>query len=337
MCRSTRWRSRCRASSRQGLLWLASLVLAAAVGLLMIPLAPVVVAGETALGELQAAEETKVRRIERAQEIDAVADQLVADSRRFFAPRLVVLTVESAVWQPTVTRLASAGALTIIDVSEPSPNLLWEIRELTDRLGPRCLFIGESDRIAQLTASSQTAAPREPIVEQLQGLLDGEQVLAYTTDPEGMRRFARALRGELLAAAAQFGAVPEQATSAVTPATAPTERMPAPAAQQPVQPGSPLVPAPAYGPLQPQAAQPDATALTPAKLRRKEEELLAYEDVIARYANALRPALRERVVSALIGKGTTLAELGRAQEALAAFDAIVASHGSAPQPPLRGR
>jgi tetratricopeptide (TPR) repeat protein len=264
--------------------------------MLQLLLMPVISAGRAVLGHVREAEQAKLRRIEHAQEIDAVAEKLVAESRRFFAPRLVVLTVSSEVWQPTVTRLAMAGALTIIDVSEPTPNLIWEIRELSDRLGPRCVFIGESSRMAQLTSVAEGAAAAEPLVEQLAFLLDGEQVLAYTTDPKGMQRFARALRGELLAAAEQFAPAGEQAPRppvAVTPA------------------GTAV------------AARPQHT--------RMQEELVAYDDVIARYGEADEQVLRERAVNALVDKGRTLAELGQPAQALAVFDDVVNRYGRAPE------
>ena len=127
-----------------------------------------------------------------------MANALAAESRKIFAPRLVVLRVASEVWQQTVMRLASAGSLTIIDVSEPTENLLWEIQALTERFGPRCVFVGQSDRVAGLTGSSETVPPRGPINERLLRLLDGREVLAYMTNRRGMRRFARALRARLL-------------------------------------------------------------------------------------------------------------------------------------------
>src|SRR5207248_2749981 len=113
-------------------------------------------------------------------------------------PRLVVLRVASCVWQQTVQRLASVGSLTIIDVSEPTENLLWEIQELTTRFGPRCVFVGESDRLAQLAVSSEKGPLLGPINERLLLLLEGREVLAYVTSRRGVKHFARGLRAKLL-------------------------------------------------------------------------------------------------------------------------------------------
>ena len=151
-----------------------------------------------ASGAVRTADKSTTRHVDNAQEIDKMAKALASESRKIFAPRLVVLRVASEVWQQMVMRLASAGSLTIIDVSEPTENLLWEIQALTEQFGPRCVFVGKSDRVAALTGSSETVPPRGPIVERLQRLLDGREVLAYMTNRRGMRRFARALRSRLL-------------------------------------------------------------------------------------------------------------------------------------------
>jgi hypothetical protein len=90
---------------------------------------------------VQVADKSTAPVVENATASDDVARQLAAESRKIFAPRLVVLRVASEVWQPTVMRLASAGSLTIIDVSDPTENLLWEIQSLTDRPGASvCLW-----------------------------------------------------------------------------------------------------------------------------------------------------------------------------------------------------
>jgi hypothetical protein len=147
---------------------------------------------------VQGADKMTTRMVENATEIDDVAGKIAAESRKIFAPRLVVLRVASEVWQPTVMRLASAGSLTIIDVSEPTENLLWEIQSLTERSGPRCVFVGQSNRVAGLTGSSMNGRPPGSLEGRLLGLLDGREVLAYETGRRGMRRFARALRAKLL-------------------------------------------------------------------------------------------------------------------------------------------
>ena len=62
--------------------------------------------------------------------------------------------------------------------------------------GERCLLVGRHDQVGWL-ADPPAARPGSD-EERLLRLLDGHEVLAYTTDRRGMRRFARALRARLL-------------------------------------------------------------------------------------------------------------------------------------------
>jgi hypothetical protein len=90
------------------------------------------------------------------------------------------------------------SSLTLIDVSEPNENLLWELEELTRRFGPKCVLIGQHERVTQLTALSHDRSMPPSVGQRIANLLEGREVLAYTTDPRGLKRFARALRGLLL-------------------------------------------------------------------------------------------------------------------------------------------
>lgn len=82
----------------------------------------------------------------------------------------------------------------LLDVSELSENLLWEISQLDAKFGERCIVVGHADRVRALTGAPTDPATLEARTAQL---LDGTTVLAYTTDRAGMRRFARALRNRL--------------------------------------------------------------------------------------------------------------------------------------------
>jgi hypothetical protein len=151
------------------------------------------------------AERSTRRDVKDTGEIDALADALAAQSRKILAPRLVVLRSAPEVWQQTVTRVASVALITIIDVSEPTENLLWEIQELTDRFGSRCVFVGQIDRVGWLSAAPGAPSPRGASSAPLLRLLAGREVLAYRTDPRGQKRFARALQNRLLALSAPGG------------------------------------------------------------------------------------------------------------------------------------
>jgi hypothetical protein len=98
------------------------------------------------------------------------------------------------VWQQTVQAFAGVCSAPLIDISDISGNVLWEIEEVTHRFGPRCLFVGRRDRVAWLADPPSGLSTDE---EGLLQLLDGHEVLAYMTDQPGVRRFARSLRAKL--------------------------------------------------------------------------------------------------------------------------------------------
>ena len=113
-----------------------------------------------------------------------------------FAPRLVVVRVALGIWHQTVSSLASVAIATIVDLSEPTENLMWEISELT-RLGghDRCIFIVDHARLDETGNFRDGGAG---FAANLKILIGDGDVLAYRTDRAGMRRFARALYGRLL-------------------------------------------------------------------------------------------------------------------------------------------
>jgi hypothetical protein len=127
--------------------------------------------------------------------VGSTASELSRRGSQTFAPRLVVVRVASSIWHQTVSALASVAVATIVDLSEPTENLMWEITELV-RLGghDRCIFIVDHARLddaGNFKAGAGFAA-------NLDILVGDRDVLAYRTDRAGMRRFARALYGRLL-------------------------------------------------------------------------------------------------------------------------------------------
>jgi len=140
------------------------------------------------------AEQAKTREIRNEGDIFTAASVVTERSRRVFGPRLVVLRVASSVWRQTVSRFASVSSVALIDVSEPTENLVWEIEELTLRARTRCVFICQRERAEQVVAGSLEG----PFDDQVARLLELDEILAYTTDRRGRRRFARALRGKLM-------------------------------------------------------------------------------------------------------------------------------------------
>jgi hypothetical protein len=143
-----------------------------------------------------AAEQGKTREIRNEGDIGIAASAVTEKGRRVFGPRLVVLRVASSVWRQTVSRFASVSSVVLIDVSDPTEHLVWEIEELTQRSRAKCVFICQRERAEQVIAGSLEG----PYDDQVARLLELEEILAYTTDRRGRRRFARALRGTLMSA-----------------------------------------------------------------------------------------------------------------------------------------
>lgn len=167
--------------------------------LLMLTLFPTIHFLRLSADRVRDAERGKTHAIHVKKEIGTVVWSISSGSRKVFAPRLVVVRVAAPVWRQTVEGFAEVCAAPLIDLSDVSENVLWELDELTRRFGSRCLLVGRNDRVAWL-AHPPAATPGSD-EERLLRLLDGYEVLAYTTDRRGTRRFARSLRTRLLAAA----------------------------------------------------------------------------------------------------------------------------------------
>jgi hypothetical protein len=170
-----------------------TLVLGTSIMALRMLFFPWLAIGGTVANSVRDAEGSKALSVPDVHAIVTARDRAKRLSRRVFSPRLVVLRVDSSVWQQTVNGVASVADVPLIDISEPTDNVLWEIEQLTARFGPRCVFVGEYPRVVHFG----TPAPNDPGAQHVQRLLDGRTILAYTTDDAGTKRFTRALRATL--------------------------------------------------------------------------------------------------------------------------------------------
>jgi hypothetical protein len=167
--------------------------------LLAFPLSTVLFFLSSSADSVREAERSKTVSVSSLGEVHQAASVITRRSRKVFGPRLVVLRVASAIWQDAVEELASLASLALIDISEPTENVLWELKALIERFGHKCVLIGQHERVAALAAPKPADHQPTSIERGLVDLLHGREVLAYTTDPKGLKRFARALRGLLLA------------------------------------------------------------------------------------------------------------------------------------------
>lgn len=166
--------------------------------LLSFPLSTVLFFLSSSASSIREAEDSKTVAVSSTFEVDLAARAIARRSRKVFGPRLVVLRVQSSVWQHAVTQLAALSSLPLIDISEPTENVLWELETLIARFGDTCVFIGHYDQVTALATPPQGEPAASSIQHRLATLLRGREVLAYTTDKQGLTRFARSLRGLLL-------------------------------------------------------------------------------------------------------------------------------------------
>jgi ABC-type multidrug transport system fused ATPase/permease subunit len=125
------------------------------------------------------AEMGQSKKIENTSEIEPVIHAVLKMSRKIFAPRLVVVRVNSAIWQAVVEQFAGVSAVILIDVSSPGEGLLWELENLKEKYSKRTVLIGQYEaleKLADLPVTNADAVDRE---QHLVNLLQGEVVLAY--------------------------------------------------------------------------------------------------------------------------------------------------------------
>jgi len=111
----------------------ATLAITMAALILALPFSTVLFFLSSAADAVREAERSKTVTATSATEIQQAALAIVQRSRQVSGPRLVVLRVASNVWQRAVRELASVCSLTLIDISEPTENVLWEFEELLTR------------------------------------------------------------------------------------------------------------------------------------------------------------------------------------------------------------
>ena len=142
-------------------------------------------------------ERSRAREIRSEPEIVPTVRSVSRGARKTFGARLVVVRVNSAIWKPVVAELARNSSGIVIDVSQPTENLLWEVAAIKPHFGSRWILVGRRDQVSGW-ASSATSGDQGAPAAQLAEILDGEQILAYESeDRSAMKRFAKGLRSKL--------------------------------------------------------------------------------------------------------------------------------------------
>jgi hypothetical protein len=152
---------------------------------LLVPLSYLESSYETTLDSVR----DERRRIMTEPELDSVVAEIRKERLRLTFPRLTVVRVRSEIWQRAVTGLAGLCHTILVDVSEPTESLVWEVESL-QRHEKRFLVVGDQRLVADLVSPT----PPSDIHARLADRLRNEQILVYSTDDDGRKRFGRALR-----------------------------------------------------------------------------------------------------------------------------------------------
>jgi hypothetical protein len=134
--------------------------------------------------------------LSQRSDIGRVVAQISRSSHRSVSARLWVVKVAGQIWQDVVAAFAVRSERILIDVSQPSDNVLWEIEHLSPELAARCVFVGRHDRVSWL-AEDAAERPVNEVERRLQDALASRTVLTYAdgTPPELFARdLAAALR-----------------------------------------------------------------------------------------------------------------------------------------------
>ncbi|MBL8932597.1 MAG: hypothetical protein JNL54_20930 [Kineosporiaceae bacterium] len=181
-------------------LFAALLVLVAVMLVILLAFPMVMFAGSVSEG-VRSAEARKRQQVRTLADLTQVSQDVSAGTRAVLAPRLTVVTVDSAIWQDAVHEFARSCNAVLLDVSSASQALLWEIRQLVHR-DARVVLVGEEDAVRHLLSLDQgSLVPPSADETALREALDGHEVLTYRTGLWGRVRFQRALFGALEATA----------------------------------------------------------------------------------------------------------------------------------------
>ena len=123
-------------------------------------------------------------------ELDVALKRVRRLTRRLQGPTSVFVRVAHPIWRNVVLRLVGETDAVVIDVTTPSPSLLWEIETVGPRVRPRWILVGELERLRQLAQ----VVPADPTPDgKLAQLLDGESIVSYRLG-QNVEPFQRALR-----------------------------------------------------------------------------------------------------------------------------------------------
>jgi elongation factor Tu len=142
-------------------------------------------------------------RIESAEQLedrlrDCVGLSSWARAPAILAPQATVLSVADTMWQTTVSLLVRHVNAVLIDVSEPTSNLLWELEEVFRNGGEHVVLVGDRGKIGAWQREIGSDDAGGGLARSLSALIAARPVLTYDpNDRRGARRFRRSLMSAL--------------------------------------------------------------------------------------------------------------------------------------------
>lgn len=136
------------------------------------------------------AEGSKALIVDQTRAIGPTMARVRGSARGIQAPRLIVLKVADQIWRDVVQRLSDEATVAVVDISDPSDHLVWEVDLLQRDVRARMVLIGRRDRVEALLDGSGTSAETG---RRLRELLAGQDVLVYESESASLRRFAQTL------------------------------------------------------------------------------------------------------------------------------------------------
>lgn len=139
------------------------------------------------------AERSKTDLIDESDDVADVVRRIHRQTRRVFSSRLTVVRVADDQWRDVVTEFGRTADIALIDVSEPTESLLWEVHTMREDDDIRLVMIARIDRARDLNDPDRLTDAGRRLADEI----DGEIVLGYEPDGRRAQRFERGLRARL--------------------------------------------------------------------------------------------------------------------------------------------
>lgn len=99
-----------------------------------------------------------------------------SDESHMMAPQTIIARVDDSLWQQTVSAALDQTPAVLIDVSDPTASLQWEIEQLR-KSSHKCVFIAERDHLCLWTERSSGDSEAQSSIMNLVG---NDEVLTYS-------------------------------------------------------------------------------------------------------------------------------------------------------------